>query len=296
MQAKTTVFCIVSAILAGCSGKTEINVEPFSYSDSTEYAKISIEGELPTADDEVTQAIHDTLLYILEEQMCFTDYEGNKSLEQFSGDRTDLAKLINYYGDGLSEVLSGMCKTDVDYRDNNIRQNDMLSEDEKQQMLSDIPSWDYSVSLRLDTVTSKYAVFQNYTYLYQGGAHGGVAGAGTITFDMKTGKRFTNFFDRGDTHRMQKLLRNGLIAYFNECGDEVTDENLNDHLQVSRNIVPLPYAYAPYPSEDGLVFTYAQYEIACYAAGMPTFTVPYHDLLPYLTDEAKELLSDKIEE
>ena len=70
---------------------------------------------------------------------------------------------------------------------------------------------------------------------------------------------------------------------------DITPEELDNILFLETGIVPLP-AWTPYPSEDGLVFTYQQYEIAAYAAGMPNFTIPFTDLLPYLTAEAKALL------
>lgn len=37
--------------------------------------------------------------------------------------------------------------------------------------------------------------------------------------------------------------------------------------------IPFP-KYEPYYTEDGVCFIYQQYEIACYAAGRPTFTLP----------------------
>lgn len=70
---------------------------------------------------------------------------------------------------------------------------------------------------------------------------------------------------------------------------EITQEELDNYLFLESGVVPFP-AWTPYPSEDGLVFTYQQYEIAAYAAGMPEFTIPYADILPYLTPEAKALV------
>ena len=70
---------------------------------------------------------------------------------------------------------------------------------------------------------------------------------------------------------------------------EVTPEELDNYLFLETGVVPFP-AWTPYPSEDGLVFTYQQYEIAAYAAGMPEFTIPFADLLQYLTPEAKALV------
>jgi hypothetical protein len=53
--------------------------------------------------------------------------------------------------------------------------------------------------------------------------------------------------------------------------------------------LPLPQA-APYFTKDGITFVYAQYEIACYAAGMPTFTIPYNKIEGILTSSAAALL------
>ena len=38
------------------------------------------------------------------------------------------------------------------------------------------------------------------------------------------------------------------------------------------------------------MFVYNPYEIGPYAAGMPTFTIPYADIQPYLTTTAQKLI------
>lgn len=294
MQIKAITIGIISALLAACTGSQNIELESFSFSDSCEYTNLSLEGELPKADNQVTQVIRDTLLYIIEKQLCFTDYEGNDAVKWYEGDRTDLSSIIDYYGKSLFNALSSQSRNDVEERNRYIMADETMSDEEKQRITSDFPGWDYSLSLKLDTVTSRYAIFQNNSYIYQGGAHGGVSGAGAVTFDMKTGKRIASFIDKTHTHQLQSLLRRGLRTYFSAQGEEVADEDLNDCLLLNGEEIPLPECYVPCPGKDGLEFTYAQYEIACYAAGMPSFTIPYCDLLPYLTDEAKELLSDEI--
>ena len=55
------------------------------------------------------------------------------------------------------------------------------------------------------------------------------------------------------------------------------------------DLIPLP-TWQPFPSKDGLVFTYQQYEIAPYAAGMPAFTIPYEDIAPYVLVEVRPIL------
>ncbi|MBQ3766026.1 MAG: DUF3298 domain-containing protein [Bacteroidales bacterium] len=98
------------------------------------------------------------------------------------------------------------------------------------------------------------------------------------------------FIDPSSLDAIQPLLRKGLTDYFADGEVEITSEELDDMLFLeSASIIPFP-AWTPFPTEDGLVFTYQQYEIAAYAAGMPNFIISYDDVLPYLTPEAKTLL------
>ena len=63
-------------------------------------------------------------------------------------------------------------------------------------------------------------------------------------------------------------------------------------LFIDDRFIPLP-SWPLYPSGDGLAFIYQQYEIASYADGMPSFTIPYADIEPYMTPEAKALLIEE---
>ena len=87
----------------------------------------------------------------------------------------------------------------------------------------------------------------------------------------------------------ETLILRRSAAYFSEDDNEISPEELDNYLFLESGVVPFP-AWTPYPDEDGLVFTDQQYEIAAYAAGMPNFTIPYEDILPYLTPEAKRLI------
>ena len=101
------------------------------------------------------------------------------------------------------------------------------------------------------------------------------------------------------------LVRAGAIAYVTEIdgsaqiffsGDSdkpLTDEELLEYLFVqeveSLNDLPLP-GNSPYLSETGVVFLYTQYEIAPYSSGIITFEIPFKDILPFLTPEARNLI------
>ena len=110
-----------------------------------------------------------------------------------------------------------------------------------------------------------------------------------MTFDKANGLLVEKFLDPASLDEIQPLLRKGLTQYFADEEMEISPEELDNILFLETGIVPFP-AWTPYPDEGGLVFTYQQYEIAAYAAGMPNFTIPYDDLLPYLTPEAKALV------
>ena len=63
-------------------------------------------------------------------------------------------------------------------------------------------------------------------------------------------------------------------------------------LQIEGEIIPLP-ANQPYLTPKGVAIEYKQYEIACYAAGMPSFVIPYDKARPFMTPEAKALLDEQ---
>ena len=58
------------------------------------------------------------------------------------------------------------------------------------------------------------------------------------------------------------------------------------------NNLPLP-GNSPYLSDTGMVFLYTQYEIAPYSSGIITFEIPFKDIRPFLTKEAKELIPEE---
>ena len=261
MKTMRKIFAIGLAILAAVacrpSGGKDLQTETVNYEDSTAHADLSIKVELPVAGQ---GAAADRIRASYEEERLFPPYEG-------STDKTDL--LLEYYRGKALESIGKQAQEDYDERVASIEENDGLTEDQRKEILDEMPGWEYEFNLLKDRETDKYVVFLSQDYVYLGGAHGGVTGRGGLTFGKKDGV--------------------GLTKYFSDEDMEITQEELDNYLFLETGVVPFP-AWTPYPSEEGLVFTYQQYEIAAYAAGMPEFTVPYADILPYLTPEAKALL------
>jgi len=143
---------------------------------------------------------------------------------------------------------------------------------------------------------------------FLGGAHGFATSTG-ITFRKSDGMQLgyqseynkeketyertaQTLFINPDSPQLAALLKEGIRNYFQEYDQEVmTDEQLKDMLIGVEDIdrIPLPNT-APIFTSRGLNFTYQQYEIAPYAAGMINFSIAYDKVRPFLTDEAAEVI------
>ncbi len=129
-------------------------------------------------------------------------------------------------------------------------------------------------------------------YIYLGGAHGGSLGAGQ-TFNANTGERLTeaDIFEPEKMPAVVELVKKALWdQYFKENASE--GATLADVLLINPDTLRLP-AYPPVFDAEGLVFTYQQYEIACYADGMPSCTIPYSTLRPLMRPRTAALLSSR---
>ena len=269
------------------SGPVQTRV--YSYEDSTAHACLKFTAELPEGNDNVSKAIRESLMDVIDGQLGYiTSYEGERQFDPFDGDRSDTEAFVKYYFDKALDILAR--DSDKDARDRELyMKEDGLAESAMAEILARMPGWEYEFNLSKMEDTDRYAVFQSQDYIYMGGAHGGVTGAGFITYDKKDGSRFVDFLDPDCLEDIQPLIKGCLAAYFTSEDYPVTEENLREYLLIDSDIIPLP-AWPPYPSLNSLVFAYQQSEIAPYAAGMPAFAITFGELEPYLTPEAKKLL------
>ena len=85
---------------------------------------------------------------------------------------------------------------------------------------------------------------------------------------------------------MQDVIKKGLKKYF----EVNTDEELENSLSLENTyLLPLP-ATPPVFTKEGVLFTYQQYEIAAYAAGLPSFIVPYNEAKSLMNTTGNNLL------
>lgn len=284
-------LAIVAAVACRPSGGKDVKTELREFEDSTAHADLSIKAELPVpGQGAVSERIRMALVEVMDEQLSHLGtYEENRLFPAFDGRADDTDALMEYYRGKALEAIGKQAQEDYDERVASIEENDGLTDEERAEILSDMPGWEYAFSLLKNRETDRYVVFLSEDYVYLGGAHGGIIGRGGLTFDKKEGLLVERFLDPACLDAIQPLLRKGLTDYFKDGDMEITPEELDNVLFLESGTIPFP-AWTPFPGENGLVFTYQQYEIAAYAAGMPNFTIPYDEILPYLTPEAKLLI------
>ena len=295
MKTMIKIFAIGLAVMAAVacrpSGGKDLKTETLNYEESAAHADLSIKVELPVVGQgAVAERIRAALVEVMDEQLSHIgSYEEERMFPAYEGDRDKTDLLLDYYRGKALETIGKLSQEDYDERVLSIEENDGLTDGQRKEILADMPGWEYDFNLLKERETDKYVVFLSEDYVYLGGAHGGIIGRGGLTFDKKDGLLVEKILDPACLDEIQPLLRKGLTQYFNAEDMEMTPEELDNVLFLETGVVPFP-AWTPYPSEDGLVFTYQQYEIAAYAAGMPNFTIPYDDIRPYMTPEAKALV------
>ncbi|MGX8694993.1 MAG: RsiV family protein [Prevotella sp.] len=156
----------------------------------------------------------------------------------------------------------------------------------------EVPSFAYECRVELEEQNDSYVTFSTAIYEYHGGAHGGAFGACT-TFRKDNGQQLGwNMLQDPHSAGFLNLIKKGLYAYFSSADETITnDSQLQDCLLIVGDVshLPLP-SCQPWLTKEGMVLSYQQYEIAPYAAGMPSFVLTYQEVRPYLTKEALQLL------
>lgn len=310
---KTKLLFLITAVslsFASCGNKNAetaeienafaypLEIENYTFSDSSKYANISIKAVLPVAKDSVSQVIRDSLVNIIGNSI--RSYQGSQMedskplIAKYNGNEKDAKSMLDYYSKAVSKLLNSQAKEDYDERVKYWEEDTTLTEEQRKEFKEGVTPWDYSMDVTKTSEDSTFVVFNDTEYAYIGGAHGGVFGWGGITFRFSDGSIVKDFLKDNVLKDMQPLLKKGLKEYFNENADEKikTDQQLMEQLMLpeeSKGLIPLP-AWTPSPDEKGkgLVFTYQQYEIACYAVGMPSFVLTWEELKPFLREDILE--------
>ncbi len=259
MKLKSTFAGLLTVIsVASCCGNkavanTSITVDSVKYEKNDKAVELSIVADYPTL---ASASLKTAISEYISEELGGT-YMG--SLE--SGD-----SIVAFYGKTLHDSL--------------------LKEHEE----CGIPvSFCSMMAVRKTYETENYVTYTAENYMYQGGAHGSTTLSG-ITFRKTDGRRFGYEMLRNtESEAFHALLRDGVKEYFQMQG---MNGDLKDVLMGVDNIdyMPLPVT-EPYLTDRGMMFVYQQYEIAPYAAGMPSFVIPFNKIKPYLTATVLKMIN-----
>ena len=182
----------------------------------------------------------------------------------FDGDKGDMEDVVGYYGNMYVDTLNSISSQGV----------------------PDYAELSYNARMEKIYETDKVVTYGLTIDIDFGGAHPLSKELGA-TFSKADGKRLTWDMVRKDgTTGVKNVVRNMLKDYF----DAKTDAELMNYVQGVKDVISIPLPNTPpYMTESGFVVIYQQYEIAAYAAGMPSDTIPYKTMKPYLTDEVRKL-------
>ncbi len=136
--------------------------------------------------------------------------------------------------------------------------------------------------------TSKFVTYTSQVYSYSGGAHGMESLNGKV-FRKPDGQRIGwDMFSPSGKEKLRELIKERLMKNYFKAANEEEFYNmlLADN---ARYTFPLPES-DPFFLFNGVQFVYQQYEIAPYAAGMPTCTLPYESLKDLFTSTMQPLV------
>ena len=284
------VFVLLMAVVYGCNQKTQTSLPSPSQNDSAsvtvnEQEDVQKDGKLtykqveqskkdksgeykiivdfPTSGNPIlVNAIRE---YISESLgISYAGELENNMQGSYDGDLSNGQKMIDYY-------------FDLKYKEFKNAHDEMA-----EHMQGDTPTFASETEIHYLYETDKFVTYEMKKYEDMGGAHGGTFISG-MTFRKSDGRRVEwDLF----TKSMQDVIKKGLKKYF----EVNTDEELENSLSLENTyLLPLP-ATPPVFTKEGVLFTYQQYEIAAYAAGLPSFIVPYDEAKSLMNTTGKNLL------
>lgn len=250
--------------MASLTGSDELKTDSIVFHKEADHANVHCYVDYPTDGNEL---LVNAIQEYVNEQLGGT----------FDGDPNDGQQLVSVYGEGEWNNLKD------EYKD--------LVADGEGDWMEDV-SFYTDVDIRKVYETEKVVTYITTTDTYLGGAHGMQSQTG-VTFRKSDGRRFGyDMMRQLLSEEFYQETKEGLRTYFKEAGaDAQTDAELKDWLLTDDDINSLSHPKAdPYMTEKGVEFLYQPYEIAPYAAGMPSFTLSYQDIKPFLTIGAQKMV------
>lgn len=282
------------AIFTACGNKTQAENKSTA-NDRTQTANVNENANAENNEEETAQVTVEQLKFKKESKTFSVNFD-------IAFPKTDNAVLQNALAEFISEQLGGTYTGSlnepqkmVEYYGNQAVSN---LKKELKESGGDGSTGEYCNDFDIKKLNEgkHYVTYHVQEYISTGGAHGSTVN-NDVTFRKSDGRRFGYDMMRNtSSEAFHKLLKEGVKDYFKEMNGVKTmsDEELQEQIITNDMVdyLPLPVTQ-PYFDEKGVSFTYQQYEIVCYAAGMPCFTIPYSKMRPYLTQTALKMIENK---
>ena len=284
-----TMFALAALILTSCNKKQAATVSSADADSTTVVAPT----EKSQTDKLTTKKIAKSLKNDAGEFDLTIDFPEGGNATLVNAIREYISESLgSTYGGGEDESLQGSYSGDLAdgdkmadyYFDLKVKEFQAMYNEMKQVGMPEIPELASSTKITKDYETDRVVTYLFNSYENGGGAHGGAVGSG-MTFRKSDGRRVA--WDMFSSGKMQTVLRDGLKEYF----EVKTDEELASNLTLTETyLLPMPVT-PPIFGKDGIIVTYQQYEIAPYAAGMPSFVIPYNKAKAMMNNTGKQLIN-----
>ena len=201
--------------------------------------------------------------------------------------------VINNIREWMSEQLGGTYEGNMEDGAKMLdHYKNVVLTDFKENIIPDMPRIEDMSCYKDVKIKKLYETDRYVSYLYTqegfaGGAHGWYLMQGQ-TFRKSDGRRIDYDIFRAELmDELADLVKDNIFTQYFESNTE----DMGNLLTMENNdFFPLPQS-APIFREDGVEFVYQQYEIACYAAGMPACVISYDLLEPFLTQAGRWLVN-----
>lgn len=254
----------IAIAIASCNTQKTgqpITTDPISATDSITVgdsrASVSIAGQYPSSHDMLADSMRLWIATTINHTASYT-----------SEDITTLSPAMIADGQKLIDTCADSLMTQarrdfIDLQDNGFN-----------------TTYEYDVTFGISYTSPGIATCYCTSYGYQGGAHGGTS-AVNASFRRSDGLilDYDNTFTPQGIAELIDILREEIWTQYFE--PDCPDCDMADVLLINPLELELPSAL-PHFGPDGITFTYQQYEIAPYAAGMPSCTIPYDTLRPLM--------------
>lgn len=145
-----------------------------------------------------------------------------------------------------------------------------------------------STSIMIQTDRPKYVTYYYDCYTAVDGEYDDTDFRHMI-FSKLSGRLIEHIIEPSRLKALQPLMHRYIVRCAKEMMEDSEEGPQCDYESIISQNVDLPM-HPLYLTDEGVAFTYQQSEVAPYAAGHIYFVIPFGEIMPYLSDEAKAVI------